>query len=430
LLFLTPLNAGGIVAGKVISVALRAFTLWLAVLPVLVVPFLEGGINWLDASAAVIIEFCAAVLCLAAGLLATSLTEKRNTAVTLAVVFAVVFLASFAMLFTGCFFNMSGFFARTGAPVFDLHFLIFASGLIMTGNLDGVAGWYGFVLFLGGLRLWYAFCALSPLLVLFFAWMIGRFAARRVERSWQDKPPTAKRQRLLQRYCTPLFRQRFRRKMQRSLDWNPIAWLQQYSWKDRVTKWGLCLGFLVFVWMTTCFNLDTRDVFQTMLAVFAGCYTFVGVSSFLEEKRSGALELLLVTPLPVNRLIFGRAWGLWKQFFPAAVVVQCRYYSTFLDDCPASYVELVCLFLTLPVFATYFALRVKNLIAGAVLTWLALWLPLGFVMELRAWAQSGGSAFLFDEPYSAEALLASYGACVILACFLLRHSLSRRIYSF
>ena len=45
LLFLTRLNAQDIVAAKTAAQALRALTLWLAVLPVLAIPFLMGGVS-------------------------------------------------------------------------------------------------------------------------------------------------------------------------------------------------------------------------------------------------------------------------------------------------------------------------------------------------------------------------------------------------
>jgi ABC-type transport system involved in multi-copper enzyme maturation permease subunit len=99
LLFLTPLSAGGIVAGKALAQGLRAFTLWLAVLPLLTIPFTTGGVTWFDAGSALSLQFCATVLCLAAGLLASSLARERNTAFLLAYVFAAFFLIFFSQLF-------------------------------------------------------------------------------------------------------------------------------------------------------------------------------------------------------------------------------------------------------------------------------------------------------------------------------------------
>src|SRR5437773_2317321 len=49
LLFLTPLTARGIVMAKGLAHGLRAITLCLAVLPVLMIPFLMGGVSWQEA---------------------------------------------------------------------------------------------------------------------------------------------------------------------------------------------------------------------------------------------------------------------------------------------------------------------------------------------------------------------------------------------
>ena len=85
-------------------------------------------------------------------------------------------------------------------------------------------------------------------------------------------------------------------------------------------------------------------------------------------------------------------------------------------------------FFALPVFATYFALRVKNLVGAAVLTWVALCLPVLFGEALA-------QLFEVGEEWAALALVVSLillcnAAFALLVCFLLRHSLSRRIYAF
>jgi ABC-type transport system involved in multi-copper enzyme maturation permease subunit len=106
LLFMTPLSAGGIVAGKALAQGLRAFTLWLAVLPILAIPFMTGGLTWFDAFSALSLEFCATVLCLAAGLLASSLAQGRNAAFLLAFLFGACFLFLFSQLFVFILFGM------------------------------------------------------------------------------------------------------------------------------------------------------------------------------------------------------------------------------------------------------------------------------------------------------------------------------------
>src|SRR5690242_19926507 len=44
-------------------------------------------------------------------------------------------------------------------------------------------------------------------------------------------------------------------------------------------------------------------------------------SSFRHERESGAMELLLVTPLSAQQIIIGRLRGCWMQLLPAASVL-------------------------------------------------------------------------------------------------------------
>jgi hypothetical protein len=212
--------------------------------------------------------------------------------------------------------------------------------------------------------------------------------------------------------------------------------------------------------------------------VLAAALTFVAVSGFLTEKKNGALELLLVTPVSPGQIIFGRVWGLWKQFLPAGLSVlliwqfaeslvsmssqfwqpwrnqnsgliwglltsplrginwtnhEFNYYNPWMayrpSDTAVQMIVAVTGFLALPIFATYFALRVKNLIVAAVLAWLAL-----FLCPYFAFTALGSISCLFNGRLSSDSLyvgvFVSNLAFALLACFLLRHSLSRRIYSF
>jgi ABC-type transport system involved in multi-copper enzyme maturation permease subunit len=75
LLFMTPLRAPDIVIAKGLAHGLRALTLWLAVLPVLTLPFIMGGIGWSEAVMSVLINSSAICLALAAGLAASALSR-------------------------------------------------------------------------------------------------------------------------------------------------------------------------------------------------------------------------------------------------------------------------------------------------------------------------------------------------------------------
>src|SRR6185369_12388194 len=94
LLFLTPLTPSGIVLGKSLIHAVRAITLFLAVLPALALPFLLGGLTWKDCVVSLLLNSSALVLALAAGLLASTIVtdSRRVLAVALALSLGLAYL--------------------------------------------------------------------------------------------------------------------------------------------------------------------------------------------------------------------------------------------------------------------------------------------------------------------------------------------------
>src|SRR5581483_6111587 len=322
LLFLTPLKAGGIVAGKAAVQGLRLMTLWLAVLPLLTISFMAGGVTWFDTLTALSMEFCAALLCLGAGLLASSLVRDMRGARVAAYVLAggVLFgVGELALLifYIGC--------APKGFPLFAWMALgpLAFTGLIPT--MSGV-GWSALTSSLAGAAgPWRWIFGTAPIVIAILFYAICRFAAWRMDRSWQDRPLSIRGEKLWRRFCTPLFKALSRRRRQRTLDRNPIIWLQQYSWKSRIVKWFLFLGLLPLCIGASLPGqgawVDRDLLFIVLLVVFACGYAYAGVSGFMEEKRSGVLEMILVTPVSTNQIIFGRSWGLWMQFLPAALVL-------------------------------------------------------------------------------------------------------------
>jgi ABC-type transport system involved in cytochrome c biogenesis permease component len=77
LLFLTPLTVLDVMMGKAASHILRAATLLLASLPVLVLPFVIGGVVWQQALMAVVSIAKALLLSIAAGLYASAKAAAR-----------------------------------------------------------------------------------------------------------------------------------------------------------------------------------------------------------------------------------------------------------------------------------------------------------------------------------------------------------------
>lgn len=90
LLLLTPLPPSSIVAGKLAAHLLRAFSIWLSVVPVLILPVLIGGVGAIDVAVAVAIELTIVLGASAAGLWASSITERWGAALGLALFSAFV----------------------------------------------------------------------------------------------------------------------------------------------------------------------------------------------------------------------------------------------------------------------------------------------------------------------------------------------------
>ena len=455
LLFLTPLHAWEIVLGKVLVQVLRALTLWLAVLPALTIPFLTGGVGWPEVANSLSIELCAGMLCLAAGMVASSLTEKRAAAFVLAFALAAALDAG---LNQGQSLNALHLRGTVNPPSYVM--LRQMPNISMQMSRNPYTGFYGPT---GWVTAWappkvvaISFGPLAEkfLIALLVLWVAMRFAGYCVERSWQDRIPSERRKNWVRRYCTPIFQRWFARQMRRTLEWNPVAWLQQYSWKARLTKWGLCLGFVVLECMATASG-NFREIAQQqsiLLAILAVAYTYAGVNGFLQEKKSGALELILVTPLTVNQILFGRVWGLWKQFLPAALLLAgcwayCRYFVSILNNynwgpnnteiSPLDFAFFLGFF-ALPVYATWFALRFKNIILAAAGAWVALvGAPVcgvvTFVLAALLLGMGPGPVLLGMGPGQSWiylGILAGNIVFVLIAVRSLRRSLARRVYSF
>jgi ABC-type Na+ efflux pump permease subunit len=452
LLFLTPLRPWEIVVGKVLAQALKAMTLWLAVAPVLTIPFLAGGIGWRDVANCLCQEFCAGMLAVSAGMVATSIAQKRETAFVLAYLFAALLCliptqhpwwrspTSFRVVTTIATPSTTYYIARYqggfNVPVpFVPVVLPSAVRIALIPSSYMVEGFLVSVLIL---------------------WAAIRFAGYCLRRNWKDRLPSVRRESLIRRYCSPIHKQSFAEGMRRALEWNPVYWLQQYSWQARLTTWTLCLGFVALgCAITNGANSRAieRDWESRMLFILAVVYTYAGVNGFYQEKKTGALELLLVTPITVDEIIFGRVFGLWKRFFPTVLIISlwCLMtewsinYGTPLGYSPPIPVSiyfgrwlgtsslywsdaawaLFVAYFTLPVFATFCALRVRNIALATACTWLMLALAaVGGVLLLMIL----GPLVRDREMRVDIGILIGNAALVWFTIKALRNSLTERIY--
>ena len=136
LLFLTPLKGTDIVVAKALAQGLRAITLWLAVLPVLTIPFLMGGVSWTEAALSVVMNANAMCWALAAGLLASAWSKSWPRALLGAAILAFAFLVILGM--AGGWFLMQELHLRQPGRIFIyMGFALCLRGSFLLTNGEG-----------------------------------------------------------------------------------------------------------------------------------------------------------------------------------------------------------------------------------------------------------------------------------------------------
>jgi ABC-type transport system involved in multi-copper enzyme maturation permease subunit len=394
LLFMTGLRGADIVVAKSAAHGLRALTLWIAVAPILALPFLLGGVSWQQVMLSVAINSSAMCWALAAGVLGSAWSKTWGRAVLRAAIFALFAFLLMALLAGWGLTSIlrSGRAAPwtySSAPSayswFNLNYdYTFLLGLGFLTNLsnglaaiifrtitNGQLAWFGMMLF--------AISLLGLALAIYLA-------GAKTRRIWQEPPPSTQQIWLQRTFCTPIvWISFFRRWMKRKLETNPIGWLEQRTWSGRLLTWGW-LAIIISLYSTILTDPSffqrtstPQNVMGWMLVLSMAIST---AGSFRRERESGVLELLLVSPIGERTIISGRLRGLWNQFLPAfgLLLIVWAYLSSISLTGGAdggSIVFYTVTFFSLPVIGLYYSLRCRAFM-GALLAAMGA----GFVIPL------------------------------------------------
>jgi len=389
LLFLTRLSATDIVAAKSLAHGLRALTLWLAVLPVLTVPFLLGGVSAVEALLSIAINFSAICWALAVGLLASAWSRSWLRAMLGAGVLAFFLLIAFSMVVGETMLHGTSSLLRSGSFQTRSDF-VFLSGF---GFIAGGSAY--FRLFTPSMFQLFGSLGLLASISLLMLLLAVVASGRNVRRIWQEPPPSKLRNWWERTFCTPMFLLSFFRQwMLRQIEHNPIGWLERRTWTGRLVTWG---WFAVVISYYTAALSDQHFLrglggLQNGIAWFlAGSLAVSSAGSFRRERESGVLELLLVSPLGEGDIISGRLRGLWGQFLPAFGTLFFLWFY-FMAFIPGAYDQPPILFhmstfLALPVIGLYYSLRCRNFLAAFLMT-----LSAGLLVPIIA------AALLFHDP--------------------------------
>jgi hypothetical protein len=112
------------------------------------------------------------------------------------------------------------------------------------------------------------------------------------------------------------------------LDENPVLWLTGRHRLKGVLVW-VFLGSLALIWILSAAYMDWKNLDEALtivllLAAHTGLKAWLASEAarqFSQDRASGALELLLSTPLPVEEILRGQRLALQRQFLIPSLVV-------------------------------------------------------------------------------------------------------------
>jgi ABC-type transport system involved in cytochrome c biogenesis permease component len=319
LLFLTDLKGYDVVFGKLAANSLQALFNLLSIMPLMALPILMGGVSfnlfWRFSLGLLNCLFYS----LSAGLMASAVCGTDRRARSMA--FGLVFMASIglpllcAILFDGLMIRPPAWILVLLALVNPLCPIINAGGEIGLAALSGY-----FTKGFGASGAYWTTLFTSNML----AWLFLLLACRVVPHSWQDKPDQSRLVRFF-RWEIGVRRTGRRRRNEPSLqDSNPMDWLCRRLYVTaKPLHWILALELAAFL---PVLGNHGMDVFQPplnlMLPLLVGATVKWAAASqavrpMIDQRREGSMELLLATPLPVERILRGARAALNRAFLPS-----------------------------------------------------------------------------------------------------------------
>ena len=319
LLFLTDLKGYDVVGGKLVATSLNAFYGLMAIFPVLAIPLLMGGITNGEFWRMALVLANTFLFSLAMGMLISSFSKYPRKAMA----------GTFLLLLTFCVLLPIGqawstYIQRSPRlnticdlldPSYSVH-LVSDANYVKSMNL-----------------FWWSVGIIHGL-----CWLFLVLASVIVPRSWQDNPPGAKSPAganagiggaMAILPSAMAFRKRL-------LDINAFFWLAGRARLKPLHVWvAFSIVAFFWAWGALAFRSDwfnpgvyivTAMILNTMLKLWIASEAGRRLG---EDRKIGALELLLSTPLSVGDILRGQMLALRRQFF-GPLIAACVIESIFL----------------------------------------------------------------------------------------------------
>jgi ABC-type transport system involved in cytochrome c biogenesis permease component len=306
LLFLTDLRGYDVVIGKLLANSLSVFYGVLAVLPILAIPLLMGGVAGAEFGRLALVLVNTLFFSLCAGMLASALCQQARAAT--AATLAIILLIAGGIPALG----LLEWKTRHWQGNYLYPFLVPSPVFSYVAGVDQM--------FKRGIGQWFFWSVGS---VHLSGWLCLALASRIVRNRWQDRPATV---RGLERrsWWRGIFegdaaqRHAFRTRL---LDQNAFCWLATQPRHRAWWSWTpLGIAALAWVWGGLKLGRDwfNPGIYATTAVLLAiSMKVMIGAEAgrrLLEDRKIGSLELLLSTPLSVRDILRGQGLALWRQF--------------------------------------------------------------------------------------------------------------------
>ncbi len=312
LLFLTDLRGYDVVAGKLVANSLNIFYGVLAVLPILGVPLLMGGVTGAEFARLALVLVNTLFFSLGAGMLASALCQQSRVAAAVTTMTVLLFALGIPAL------GLLEWKLRGWQGEYRFPFLFCCPGFSYVAGVD-----HFFNTFVRGEFYW------SVGIVHLLGWVFLALASWQVRHRWQDQPvlnrasTTGAGEGLTGNDATTarVFRTRL-------LDQNAFFWLAaRPQVRVLVGWWPLVFAVVAWIWG---YAKQGSDWFEPEVYVGTAFLLSITIKAMigaeagrrvLEDRRLGAMELLLSTALTVRDIVRGQ-WLAMARLFLWPVVVM------------------------------------------------------------------------------------------------------------
>lgn len=319
LLFLTDLKGYDVVGGKLVATSLNAFYGLMAIVPLLAIPLLMGGITKGEFWRTALVLVNTFLFSLATGMFISSISKYPRKAIAATFLTLLFFAVGLPLIHSWVAWVYN-------SPQIDFVCQILQPtySAFLTADLLYVPAKREF---------WWSVGVIHGL-----CWLFLGLASFIVPRSWQDRDAGAKRGRWRQwwhdlNYGDAAERPAYRRRL---LNTNAFFWLAArvrlkpaHVWfgiaiAAGLWTWGAVEQGKSWIWEPEVYTL-TALVLNTMLKLWIASEA---TRRFGEDRKSGAMELLLSTPLSVPEILRGQWLALRRQFMVPlffVLAIECMF---------------------------------------------------------------------------------------------------------